>query len=238
MYFGFDLCLGVRMQDVFLLQYCNFMNKCILYIFFTSFARFLSFHPSAYRTRRVPPSSSWPGLAHDGGRWKRRKRGREVLLPVWSLVQQPADGPAALRGQETPQERSQGTTPGAASGQSGCHWEHRSASWPRAENTSDKWRAGVWMRKDNKGGDHIHDPLQWGRTKMFISLLIWGTFCRCNTKVSCTNYSQIKLAASTACWKDQQQHNYLSSVGLYNTFCCLSVCVQYRTALNTFISTF
>lgn len=43
------------------------------------------------------------------------------------LVQQPADGAAALRGQEAPQERSPGATPGAAGGQPRRHGEHRSA---------------------------------------------------------------------------------------------------------------
>lgn len=105
----------------------------ISYLLISS-SRFLPFYPGAHRPRCVPPSSPCPALGHGGGWRKRRKRGREVLLLVRSLVQQPADGPAALRGQETPQECSQSTPPGAASGQSGCHGEHRSASWPRARH--------------------------------------------------------------------------------------------------------
>lgn len=118
-------------------SFCNpsplFSTSYLLY----SPPRFLPFHPAAHRPRWVPYSYPWPGLALGRGRRKRRERGREVLLPVWSLVQQPADGPAALRGQETPQERSPSAPPGAASGQSGCHGEHRSASWPRARH---KWQ--------------------------------------------------------------------------------------------------
>lgn len=117
---------------------------------FNSYPRFLPFHPAAHRPRRVPPSSPWPGLAFGGGRRERRKRGWEVLLPVRSLVQQPADGPAALRGQETPQERSQSTPPGAASGQSGCHGEHRSATWLRARH-----------KRQVKGSMGCYDFVRW-----------------------------------------------------------------------------
>lgn len=107
-------------------------------------ARLLPFHPAARRPRRLPSSHPGPGLAPGGGRRKRRKRGWEILLPVRSLVQQPSDGPAALRGQETPQERRQSATPGAAGGQSGCHGEHRSAS--RAPEPKRKGRAGGALR--------------------------------------------------------------------------------------------
>ncbi|KAF3842089.1 hypothetical protein F7725_024040, partial [Dissostichus mawsoni] len=95
---------------------------------------------------------TWHGPWAWSGETVEEKRGSTA---AWRrLVQQPADGPAALRGQETPQECSQSTPPGAASGQSGCHGEHRSDSWPRAY-TSDKRRAGrelaLCNTKDDKG---------------------------------------------------------------------------------------
>lgn len=87
--------------------------------------------PRTHRFQRLPPYVPRPALARGCGWRKRGERGGQVLLPVRRLVQQPTDGPAALRGQETPQERGQGAAPRAASGQSGCHGEHRSASRPR-----------------------------------------------------------------------------------------------------------
>lgn len=114
-------------------------NPSLLAYLFIFSPRFLPYHPGSHRPHCVPPSSPCTALAHGGGQRKRRERGGEVLLPVRSLVQQPIDGPATLRGQETPQERSQSTPPGAASGQSGCHGEHRSASWPWA-SAQVKWQ--------------------------------------------------------------------------------------------------
>lgn len=86
--------------------------------------------PRTHGFQHVPPYFPRSALARGRGRRKWRERGGQVLLPVWRLVQQSTDGPAALRRQETPQECSQGASPRAASGQSRCHGEHRSASRP------------------------------------------------------------------------------------------------------------
>lgn len=67
--------------------------------------------PSSHRSHYVPPYAPCPALAHGCGGRKWRARGGQVLLPVRCLVQQSADGPAALRGKEAPQERGQGAPP-------------------------------------------------------------------------------------------------------------------------------
>lgn len=168
--------------------------------------RFLPFHSSSRRPHGVSPSSPRLALAHGGSRWQRRQRGGEVLLLVRSLVQQPADGPAALRGQETPQERSQSTPPGAASGQSRCHGEHRSASWARARHKCQEAGTGVvaTLYVERRSGGEITLEICGGEggLNVHICLLLWCTFHRCNTEVSHTTSSQIKLATSGSYCKD------------------------------------
>lgn len=105
--------------------------------------------PRSHGSQRVPPYVPCPALARGRGRREQRERGGQVLLLVRRLVQQSTDGPAALRGQEAPQERGQGTPPGAASGQSGCHGEHRSA--PRPPHMTTARVLGPGVRKRDKG---------------------------------------------------------------------------------------
>lgn len=168
------------------------------------FPRFLPFHPGAHRPHRMPPSSPHPALAH-GGCWrKRRQRSREVLLFVRSLVQQPADGPAALRGQEAPQERGQSAPLGAASGQPGCHGEHRSASCHKP-NTSQVTREGQAECEEFVHGKTRRREImfkisgvghwQWTFRDiwMFKCFLKGYTFQRC-TDVNHTGHTGIELA--------------------------------------------
>lgn len=157
--------------------YSTFQSFCNPSLFLSPSPRLCPFHATAHRPCCVPPSSFWPAVARVGGGREWRKRGREVLLPVRSLVQQPVDGPAALRGQETPQERSQGTPAGAASRQSGCHREHRSASWLWIQH---KLRAGevLWLseRKDDKGEIRIcgSEGHLWNVSVCISHILHWG----------------------------------------------------------------
>lgn len=101
----------------------EFILILLLSVIFLLSLRFSANHSITHRPQFMSPSMA-PGCCW----WKWWKRSWEVLLLVWSLVQQPSNGPTALRGQETSQERSQGTPAGAASRQSGCHREHRSVS--------------------------------------------------------------------------------------------------------------